>query len=287
MLLSREKSRPISCTLRDRRMSPDCPRSAIDDRSWPCAHGAMADILLYQFEGDTGVESASPFCVKVHRLLGFKALAYEVKTVGSPAEMKSINPLAGKVPVLEYDGKLLTDSTRIFAFIEEHHPDPPVLPADAHERGQCALLEDWADESLYWFAVYQRWAVDSNFEPFCRRAFAKMPLPLRWFVPSMIRKQVRRDLHGQGLGRQPLATVLEMLEQHLGMLEELLSDKPFLSGEGLLACDIAVFAPLKAMAIRETAPESAAAVRGHDKLFAWMKRVDEATKSEHSVALED
>ena len=48
---------------------------------------------------------------------------------------KAINPM-GLVPVLETGGNLLAQSPAIAEFIEEQHPQPPLLPADHIERAQ-------------------------------------------------------------------------------------------------------------------------------------------------------
>lgn len=240
------------------------------------------EITLYQFAADTGVESASPFCAKVHRLLAFKRLAYELRDVGNPAVLKRLNPKARKVPVLEYDGEVVADSSRIFDFVDARHPTPPLWPEDRAQKARARLIEDWADESLYWFAVYQRWAVDLNFEPFRRRAFGAMPLPLRWFVPEVIRRQVRAQLHAQGLGRLGSEGVLAALEGHVGMIADHLAGAPFLFGSALTGADLAVFAPLRAMAIVEASPESAAVVRASRTVVAWLERVDAATTNEHT-----
>lgn len=48
---------------------------------------------------------------------------------------KEINPM-GLVPVLESDGIRLAQSPAIAEFIEEQHPQPPLLPEDRIERAQ-------------------------------------------------------------------------------------------------------------------------------------------------------
>ncbi len=242
----------------------------------------MAEIVVYQYPGDTGVESGSPFCVKVHRALAFKGLEYDVKDVGSPGELKRLNPGAAKVPILSYDEQLITDSTAILQFVDEQHPEPPLLPAAEKTLAQCRLLEDWADESLYWFAVYHRWAIDSNFEPFAQRAFGKLPIPVRWLVPRFARKQVFKQLHGQGLGRLSPEEILRAFAGHVAMLATFVQDQPFLTGESLTAADISVFAPLRAASV-ETMPETAAVVREQPAVIEWLKRVDEETTGEHTV----
>lgn len=243
----------------------------------------MAKIVLHQFNADPGVESGSPFCVKVHRMLVFKGLSYEPHDVGSPRELGRLNPGVRKVPVLEHDGELIADSSRIAAFLDERYPDRPLLPSGPRARAKCRLFEDWADESLYWFAVYQRWAVDGNFRPFAQRAFGSLPVPVRWIVPRVVRRQVRRDLRGQGLGRLPHEQLLGIFERHLVMLEALLDGRPYLDGDELTLADIAVFAPLRAASVA-TVPETAELTRRHPPIVEWLEGIDRATSGEHTVA---
>jgi len=244
----------------------------------------VSELVLHQFGGDLGVESGSPFCVKVHRVLGLKGLAYTVRDVGSPGQLKRLNPGPRKVPVLSYDGELIADSSRIAAVLDERHPDPPLWPRDPVARARARLIEDWADEALYWFAVHERWALDANFVPFSKRVFGKMPPPLRWLVPRFARKQALAQLHGQGLGRLAPDAVHELLAGHVAMLTTLLGDQPMLTGDQLTLADIAVFAPLRALAVAEAHPGSAAIVRSSAPLVAWLGRVDEATRGEHAQA---
>jgi len=48
------------------------------------------------------------------------------------------------VPVLiADDGQVLTDSPRILRWIEEAYPEPPLLPADPHDRAGMEVFCDW------------------------------------------------------------------------------------------------------------------------------------------------
>ena len=71
----------------------------------------MLDIKLHQLMPTRGMDSGSPFCVKVHRALAYKGLDYTPLNVNSPGELKALNPRRSKLPVLEYNGKLILDST--------------------------------------------------------------------------------------------------------------------------------------------------------------------------------
>ncbi|MEA2348898.1 MAG: glutathione S-transferase [Thermoleophilaceae bacterium] len=52
------------------------------------------------------------------------------------------------LPILELDGKTLTDSTEIVAALERHRPNPPLYPADPDARSQALVLEDFFDEEM-------------------------------------------------------------------------------------------------------------------------------------------
>ena len=53
-----------------------------------------------------------------------------------------------RLPMLELDGRAISDSTRIIAALEAHAPDPPLYPADPAERERALALEDFFDEHV-------------------------------------------------------------------------------------------------------------------------------------------
>lgn len=88
-------------------------------------------------------------CIKVRVALAHKNLPYEVEDI--PPRDRS-RPLSasrqGLVPVLVDGDRAIADSTAILLYLEERHPDPPLLPRDALERARCLVLEDWADRAF-------------------------------------------------------------------------------------------------------------------------------------------
>jgi len=83
-----------------------------------------------------------------HRLriaLNLKGLAYEQMAVDLRKEehlgasFAALNPQQF-VPVLDVDGHVMTQSPAIIEWLEERHPQPPLLPGDAQQRAQVRAL---------------------------------------------------------------------------------------------------------------------------------------------------
>lgn len=94
--------------------------------------------------------SASPFVRKVRVALAEKGLDYELRPLlpfNVSAEYKKISPL-GKIPAYEEDGRALSDSSVICAYLERTHPEPPLYPSDPYEYGRALWFEEYGDSVL-------------------------------------------------------------------------------------------------------------------------------------------
>ena len=81
--------------------------------------------------------ATAPYRVRI--ALNLKGLDYRYSAVNLTGgeqrqeHYRSVNP-QGLVPALEADGQVLTQSPSILEWLEETHPDPPLLPSGADER---------------------------------------------------------------------------------------------------------------------------------------------------------
>jgi len=72
---------------------------------------------------------------RVRIALNMKGLEYEQASIHLTKgkqyepEFSAISPQS-LVPVLEHEGRLLTQSLAIVQFLDERYPEPPLLPAD-------------------------------------------------------------------------------------------------------------------------------------------------------------
>lgn len=98
-------------------------------------------IKLYQSE-------TSMFCEKVRIVLNMKNVPYEISDV-RPNRQPLID-FSGqrKIPVMDYNGQCVIDSTFISAFLEEKYPQNSIYPKSPSDKGLALMLEDWADEVL-------------------------------------------------------------------------------------------------------------------------------------------
>src|SRR5688500_7106232 len=54
----------------------------------------------------------------------------------------------GTVPALAANGRRVSTNRQIARFLDEHHPEPPLFPADPDARRRVEEAESWANETL-------------------------------------------------------------------------------------------------------------------------------------------
>ena len=235
----------------------------------------MPEITLVQYPGGRREGTLSPPCGKVHMALRTKGLAYKVHNVTSPAQARKFNP-RGRVPALLIDGATIVDSTDIVTELDRRYPDRRLTPESPIDRAHAKLLEDWADEVLYFYLAWLRWGVDENFARMRKLRMSRLPWPLRWIVPPVARRIARSRLHGQGGGVKGVDVVRRELAECLDTLEELLRGRSYLVGDRLSRADLAVAAVVDQMDEDQLTPETAAEVRRRPGIVAWLDRVHES-----------
>jgi glutathione S-transferase len=209
----------------------------------------------------------SPFCMKVRATLDHKGVEY-----------RSVNPLGaafgklrrrgtGKVPAVEIDGHFVTDSTDIAYALDERFPDPPLLPADPHQRGLCHAVEDWADESLYFIGLYYRW-YEAEGRKAVPAAFGKSVsgrILYRHYLRMML-----AQIRGQGTLRKTPEHVREDLERHLDAIEGMLGSRPYLLGDRPYLCDFALWGQLNYL---NRTPVGAQAIKTRQAIGSYIVRM--------------
>jgi glutathione S-transferase len=221
------------------------------------------DIVLHQW-------CISPYCTKVRKVLEFKGLPYRCEEYGGLRALKrSSLSVAGKLPVLDYGAERVQDSSAIARLLEQRHPTPSLWPEQL-DVALVHLLADWADESLYWYQLWLRFAERDALDAAVAAACKGRPGYERTiFKQGMLLE--RGKLKAQGIGRYPRETVLAKFREHLRALEGRLTRNSWLAGELPSIADIAVAAQLDEVARTSTwVPE----LHALPHLSAWRARCD-------------
>lgn len=205
--------------------------------STPPAQLALAGPIgrLYQFP-------QSSFCYKVRLAAAYKGIALELRwaTVGDLQRLQKRTGL-GKVPCIEVDGELVTDSTQILSWLDRRAPESPLYPADARDRAECALLEDWADEALNLAVEPITWMERDG--PLLDWIFEGRPFGDRMIRPLM-RVILRRKMAPRVTRNGGPGPTRALIGAQVALIEARLAGRTWLYGEQPTAADFAIAAQL-------------------------------------------
>lgn len=229
----------------------------------------MPDIIIYQYE-------ISPFADKVRRVLKLKGLDYQVEEVlvSSAKKWKHISPTL-KFPALKYDEKVIVDSTEIISFLDKQHPSPALIPSDIKSQALAHILEDWADESLYFYDLAIR-SKDNNVGLLVDDLIRYEKGLTKKLFTYAIPKGAKKIAHVQGLGRKDNATLSQEIRNHFSAINTLLLDSDYLCGPEISIADIAIASMIYVL-IR--AEEPAAMLPEFESVVKWREKIDQSTLS--------
>jgi len=127
-------------------------------------------------------------------------------------------------------------------------------PTDPALKAEVTLLEDWADESLFWYYWNISFRIENNFRRFSDKAFGKLNPVLRYVVPRFLRRECFETVESPGLGCLGERERDTNLKKFVHALDQKLSGRSWFVGSTITAADIAVYAQLKQMTWGELQP---------------------------------
>lgn len=224
---------------------------------------------------EPGLESYSPYCLKVHRALKLAALPYATRAGKMPSDFTHVNP-AGQVPVLLVGSEPVCDSTAILARIEEMAPGS-LVPADPRARAESWIWEDWADRALSGYVLASRWVDRRNWTTTRAVLFGKAPWLVRALVAPMIRRKVVGSLVARDVLRAGETALWDDFRRVLDHLEERAPRRGFWVSDAPSVADLGLFAQLRQMRSALLSPWQSRQIALRPNLDDWMDRVDRAT----------
>lgn len=227
-------------------------------------------VTLYQF-------AVSPFCDKVRRILRFKQIPFSIYEwpVAEVPQIREKNP-SGKLPFVEWDGQVIADSTDIALEVERRVPDPPLLPESPRERAVVLALEDWADESLYFYEMCLRFG-DDDFDRNLPKIVGTMPKEVVEMLAPMLRDNFRQITSTQGVGRKSPAQLRSDVERLFTSIEALQAETGFVVGSRMTLADIAIVCQAECIADSTVGQEVLAS---HPGLRGYFERIDMLTQAD-------
>ena len=163
----------------------------------------------------------SPYCRKVRLILAEKRIECELIEERywerDPSFLRR-NP-AAKVPVLEIDGKIMSESAAICEYLEEKYPNPSLMPVDIHQRYEVRRLVGWFDDKFH-----------------------------RDVTSKLVYERVTKKIMGHGYpDSKNVKDGAKKIKFHLDYIAWLLEQRSWLAGDMMSLADFAAAAHLSAL----------------------------------------
>ena len=163
----------------------------------------------------------SPFCRKVRLSLAEKRLEVDLveeKYWEPDPDFLRRNP-AGKVPVLKMDGRTMSESAAICEYIEERHPEPPLMPKTPEDRFEVRRIVSWFDDKFH-----------------------------HEVTSKLLYERVNKKIMGQGYpDSKNVKAGAKAVKYHLDYMGWLLDQRRWLAGNEMTLADFAAVAHLSAL----------------------------------------
>lgn len=225
---------------------------------------------------EAGLESWSPFCLKVRRALALHGLPFTSRRAPDPGAWRALNP-TGQVPVLLVGAEPVADSTRILARLEALGAGT-LVPEGAVAEAEAWLWEELADAALNGFVMAARWADEENWPRVREAFFAGVPAPARQQVSGQMREAVVGVLVARDVWRAGPHACWVRFEGLLDRLEARAPEEGFWCGPSPSVADVALYGQLQSLRSALT-PWQRAQVERRPRLLAWLERVRVAEPS--------
>ena len=195
-------------------------------------------IELYQFE-------FAQYCEKVRLILDYKGLEYKKVEVTPGIGQLEVFRISGQrqVPVLKDGDTVVADSTEIALYLEHKYPEKPLIPTEPVLRGQCLLIEEWADESIGLKGHKAFIGALNHYQNFRTSLLPKdTPDLLKNFVAVLPSELLDVLGTGVGLGFEAFKAAEKDLKQDLEALSLILQNRPYLVTDEPTLADLTVAA---------------------------------------------
>lgn len=225
-------------------------------------------IKLYQFPPVLG-RNISPFTLKLEAWLKLTGLPYQVVPIRNPGQGPK-----GKLPFIEDDGTFIADSSLIIEHLKRTRGIDPDRELAPEQRATALALQRLFEDHLYFIGVWSRWIDAEGWQSFGPALLGSVPQPLRHIVAAFVRRNVRNDLHAQGLGRHRRGDLYAMGRADLEAVSILLGGRPFFVADRPTTIDAIAYGFLANILLVPIETELKRAGLSFPNLIAWTEAME-------------
>ncbi len=221
--------------------------------------------------------AVSPYCDKIRRVLRYKQIPFAIHEwpLAEVGSIREKNP-TGKLPLIEIDGTVIADSTNIALELERRYPTPALIPSDPAQRALVLALEDWADESLYFYEMTTRFG-EQDFATNVGKLMGGAPKEMVEAMAPMLREMFKSTTTTQGIGRKSAAQLAEDVDRLFGAIEDLQRATGFVVGNSLTLADIAICCQAECVGDSTIGKQ---VLQRRPALATYFQRIDELTRAD-------
>jgi glutathione S-transferase len=194
-------------------------------------------IRLFAFCSGWGVPftTSAPFPLKLATWLRLAEIPYEFVIANDPNKGPK-----GKSPWIEIDSQRMGDSTLIIEYLQKRFGIDLDTHLNAKQRALALSVQRMLEEHYHQCFEHQLFFGQGSEERLQEFA-ATMPIPIRWLLPTVLKRTFTTQLYARGMGRHSEDVIIAQGKSDLDALSELLGDRPYFLGEQPSSIDACVF----------------------------------------------
>lgn len=194
-------------------------------------------IRLFAFGTGWGVpfNTSAPFPLKLETWLRMAGIPFEFVVANDPNKGPK-----GKSPWIEIGTERMGDSALIIEHLEQRFGINIDAHLDAQQRALAVSVQRMLEEHYHQCFEHQLFfgrGAEERLQEFA----ATMPIPLRWLVPTVLKRTFAKQLYARGMGRHAEEVIIAQGKSDLDALSVLLGNQPYFLGDQPSSIDACVF----------------------------------------------
>lgn len=187
---------------------------------------------------------------KLETYLRYRDIAYESPVYTANRERMLKGAGVVQMPVVELpDGRWMTDTTPMIAWMETQQDAPSIYPADVLLNFLALLIEDYADEWLWRSAMHYRWTYRPDRQHAAEALYNELirgtlPMPRVFGLNMLKRRQLGGFVRGDGVNADTRFHADRTYLTALDRLQAIFEQRPFLLGRTPTIADFGMMAPM-------------------------------------------